>query len=86
MPNPTTSNALATLTWTNLAAQSAEQISLAAVPIVAVIALNAGPGEIGALSTAQTLPFLLLSIPMGVLAARHSNGEGRWCPSPVRSA
>ena len=72
MPNPTTPNALATLTWTNLAAQSAEQISLAAVPIVAVIALNAGPGEIGALSTAQTLPFLLLSIPAGMLADRWS--------------
>ena len=72
MPNTTTPKALATLTWTNLAAQSAEQISLAAVPIVAVIALNAGPGEIGALSTAQTLPFLLLSIPAGMLADRWS--------------
>ncbi len=72
MPNTTTPNALATLTWTNLAAQSAEQISLAAVPIVAVIAFNAGPGEIGALSTAQTLPFLLLSIPAGMLADRWS--------------
>jgi predicted MFS family arabinose efflux permease len=72
MSNITTPKALATLTWTNLAAQSAEQISLAAVPIVAVIALNAGPGEIGALSTAQTLPFLLLSIPAGMLADRWS--------------
>jgi predicted MFS family arabinose efflux permease len=72
MPNTTTPNALATLTWTNLAAQSAEQISLAAVPIIAVMALNAGPGEIGALSTAQTLPFLLLSIPAGMLADRWS--------------
>jgi predicted MFS family arabinose efflux permease len=69
---PPAPNALATLTWTNLAAQSAEQVSLAAVPIVAVIALNAGPGEIGALSTAQTLPFLLLSIPAGMLADRWS--------------
>ena len=71
----TTPNALATLTWSNLAAQSAEQISLAAVPIVAVIALNAGPGEIGALSTAQTLPFLLLSIPAGMLADRWSRAR-----------
>ena len=62
MTTPTTPNALRTLTWTNLAAQSAEQISLAAVPIVAVLALNAGPGEIGLLNTAQTLPFLLLCI------------------------
>ena len=70
--HPHAPHALATLTWTNLAAQSAEQISLAAVPIVAVMALNAGPGEIGALSTAQTLPFLLLSIPAGMLADRWS--------------
>ena len=60
------------LAGANLAAQSAEQISLAAAPIVAVLALGAGPGEIGALATAQTLPFLLLSIPAGLLADRWS--------------
>ena len=60
------------LAGANLAAQSAEQISLAAVPLIAVLALNAGPGEIGALATAQTLPFLLLSIPIGLLADRVS--------------
>ena len=60
------------LSGANLAAQSAEQISLAAVPIVAVLALHAGPGEIGALAAAQSLPFLLLSIPLGLLADRGS--------------
>ncbi|HSI55452.1 MAG: MFS transporter [Ramlibacter sp.] len=60
------------LAWSNLAAQSAEQLSLAAVPIVAVLALGAGPGEIGTLAAVQTLPFLLLSIPLGVLADRMS--------------
>ncbi len=60
------------LAGANLAAQSAEQISLAAVPIVAVLTLSAGPGEIGLLATAQTLPFLLLSIPAGLLADRWS--------------
>ena len=64
--------AFSRLAWANLAAQSAEQISLAAVPMVAVLALGAGPGEIGALATAQTLPFLLLSIPVGLLADRVS--------------
>jgi predicted MFS family arabinose efflux permease len=72
---PSSNRALATLSWCNLAAQSAEQISLAAVPIVAVMLLNAGPAEIGLLSTAQTLPFLLLSIPMGVLADRWSRSR-----------
>jgi hypothetical protein len=60
------------LAWANLAAQSAEQLSLAAVPIVAVLALGAGAGEIGALGVAQTLPYLLLSIPFGLLADRTS--------------
>jgi predicted MFS family arabinose efflux permease len=60
------------LAWSNLAAQSAEQIALAAAPIVAVITLGAGAGETGLLQTAQTLPFLILSIPAGVLADRTS--------------
>lgn len=60
------------LAGANLAAQSAEQISLAAVPIVAVLMLGAGPTEIGLLATAQSLPFLLLSIPLGLLADRRS--------------
>ena len=60
------------LAWSNLMAQSAEQISLAAVPLVAVLALGAGPAETGLLAAAQTLPFLLLSLPAGLLADRHS--------------
>jgi len=70
--SPQPSPALATLSWSNLAAQAAEQISLAALPIAAVLLLGAGPGEVGLLATAQTLPFLLLSIPLGVLADRGS--------------
>jgi predicted MFS family arabinose efflux permease len=60
------------LASSNLAAQSAEQISLAAVPIIAVLVMHAGPGEIGLLATVQTLPFLLLSVPLGLLADRVS--------------
>lgn len=60
------------LAGSNLAAQSAEQLSLAAVPLVAVLALGAGPGEIGTLAALQSLPFLLLSIPLGVVADRMS--------------
>jgi len=64
------SSAFKRLAWSNLAAQSAEQIGLAATPIVAVIALGAGTGEIGILQTAATLPFVLFAIPAGVLADR----------------
>jgi len=60
------------LAWSNLAAQSAEQVGLAAAPIVAVLALGAGAGATGWLQTAQTLPFLLLAIPAGLLADRTS--------------
>jgi predicted MFS family arabinose efflux permease len=61
-----------TLAGANLAAQSAEQVSLAAAPIVAVLMLGAGPGQIGLLNTAQSLPFLLMSIPLGLLSDRGS--------------
>jgi len=60
------------LAWSNLAAQSAEQVSLAAAPIIAVLALGAGAGETGVLQAAQTLPLLVLAIPAGVLADRAS--------------
>ena len=69
---PSTFNRLA---WSNLAAQSAEQIALAAAPIVAVLMLGVGEGETGVLQTALTLPFVLFAIPAGLLADRISR---RW--------
>jgi len=53
-------SAFTRLAWSNLAAQSAEQIALAAAPMVAVLALGAGEGATGLLQTAKTLPFLLM--------------------------
>ncbi|MBC7469804.1 MAG: MFS transporter, partial [Ramlibacter sp.] len=72
MPSTPLPRSFTALAGSNLAAQSAEQLSLAAVPLVAVLALGAGPGEIGTLAAVQTLPFLLLSIPLGLLADRVS--------------
>jgi predicted MFS family arabinose efflux permease len=66
---PATFNRLA---WSNLAAQSAEQIALAAAPIVAVLMLGVGEGETGLLQTALTLPFVLVAVPAGLLADRIS--------------
>src|ERR1700736_4445536 len=68
-------SAFTRLAWSNLAAQSAEQIGLAAAPILAVLTLGAGAGATGVLQTAQTLPFLLMSIPAGVLADRWSRAR-----------
>ncbi len=62
--------AFAKLGWSNLSAQLSEQIALAAAPLVAVLLLGAGAAETGLLQTAQTLPFLLLALPAGVLADR----------------
>jgi predicted MFS family arabinose efflux permease len=69
---PPTFNRLA---WSNLAAQSAEQVALAAAPIVAVLSLGVGEGQTGLLQTALTLPFILFAIPAGLLADRISR---RW--------
>jgi predicted MFS family arabinose efflux permease len=66
---PRTFNRLA---WSNLSAQSAEQIALAAAPIVAVLTLGVGEGETGLLQTALTLPFVLFAIPAGLLTDRMS--------------
>src|SRR5580698_9230725 len=66
---PKTFNRLA---WSNLVAQSAEQVALAAAPIVAVLVLGAGEGETGLLQTALTLPFVLFAIPAGLMADRMS--------------
>src|SRR6202051_4892449 len=66
---PPTFNRLA---WSNLLAQSAAQIALAAAPIVAVLLLGVGEGQTGLLQTALTLPFILFAIPAGLLADRIS--------------
>jgi predicted MFS family arabinose efflux permease len=60
------------LAWSNLAAQSAEQIALAASPIIAVLAFGADEGRAGLLQVAQTLPFVLFAIPIGLIADRTS--------------
>jgi predicted MFS family arabinose efflux permease len=74
------------LAWSNLAAQSAEQIGLAAAPIVAVLVLNAREGETGLLQTAQTLPFLLFAFLFGVLADRTSRRRLMAVAEAVRAA
>lgn len=60
------------ISWSNLLAQFSEQVALAAAPLAAVLLLNAGPSETAWLQTSQTLPFLLLSIPIGLIVDRLS--------------
>jgi hypothetical protein len=64
--------AFARLAWANLAAQSAEQLSLAAVPLVAVLMLGSGPGEIGLAGGGADVAFPAVVHSAGVLADRTS--------------
>ncbi|MCC7048150.1 MAG: MFS transporter [Alphaproteobacteria bacterium] len=45
------------------------------MPLVAVMSLGAGAGETGLLAAMQSLPFLLLSLPAGLLADRFSRAR-----------
>jgi predicted MFS family arabinose efflux permease len=69
-----------------LAAQLAEQIALAAGPLIAVLTLGAGEGATGILQTAQTLPFLLFSIPAGIWADRMPRALLMWRAELLRVA
>src|SRR5262245_52291394 len=63
------------LAWSNLAAQSAEQVALSAAAIVAVLMLGASEGQAGLLQVALTLPYLMCAIPAGILADRMSRAH-----------
>lgn len=58
------------LAASNLAAHASEQVSLVAVPMVAVTLLGAGGGATGAMQMLNTLPYLLFAIPFGLLMDR----------------
>ncbi|WP_341898859.1 MFS transporter [Ferrovibrio terrae] len=58
------------LSLANLAANGAEQLAMAAIPLMAALALGATAETMGALSAAQTLPYLLLSLVAGIWADR----------------
>lgn len=60
------------ISWASVLTQSAEQIALAATPLAAVLLLNAGAAETAMLQVAQTLPFLIFAIPLGLIVDRHS--------------
>lgn len=83
---PALPTAFRRLAASNLAAQFSEQMALAAAPLVAVLALGATAAQTGYLQTAQTLPFLLLSLPAGVLADRMSRRALMTAAECVRAA
>jgi predicted MFS family arabinose efflux permease len=60
------------IAWSSVATQMAEQIALVAVPLAAVLMLGARATETALLQVAQTLPFLILALPFGLLIDRTS--------------
>ncbi|MDP3418797.1 MFS transporter, partial [Falsiroseomonas sp.] len=58
------------LTLAFAALHGADQLALAALPLVAALWLGAGPGLTGALVAAQGAAWLLVALPAGVLADR----------------
>lgn len=51
------------------------QVSLVALPLVAVLVLHVGPLELGVLAALETLPYLVLALPAGVFVDR---ADRRW--------
>lgn len=74
------------LAWSNLSAQFSEQVALAAAPLAAVLLLGATAADTGFLQAAQTLPFLLFSLPAGVLADRMSRRSLMVASEMLRAA
>ncbi len=58
------------LWFANLAAHGGDQLSLAALPLMAALLMQASPQQMGLLGAAQTLPYLLLSLFAGLWADR----------------
>lgn len=73
------------LVGSNLLAQAAEQIGLAMAPLLAVFLFNASTSQTAVLQAVQTLPFLLLAIPAGLLADRSSRKTVLACAEALRA-
>jgi MFS family permease len=57
--------------WTaETISQAGTQVSLLAIPVVAVLLLNASPFEVALLGTIEMLPFILFTLPAGVWVDR----------------
>jgi predicted MFS family arabinose efflux permease len=65
--------------------QLGTNIGYVAVPLIAVSALNAGPGQVGALATLSTAAFLLIGLPVGAWLDRMRHRRGLIAADLVRS-
>lgn len=70
MDHSLTQTVVSRLSHASLAAQFSEQMTIAVIPIAAVVAFGATAQQTAALQAVNTLPFLLLSLPAGLFADR----------------
>jgi hypothetical protein len=63
-----------------------DQVSLLALPLVAVLTLHAGPAEMGYLVAAELVPSLLFSLHAGVWADRRGDRRGLMIATDVGRA
>jgi MFS family permease len=66
--------------------QLGTSVSYVAVPLVAVITLNASPGQVGVLATLSTVAFLLIGLPAGAWVDRMSHRRLLIAADLTRSA
>ncbi|HEV8489740.1 MAG TPA: MFS transporter [Candidatus Limnocylindrales bacterium] len=67
---PTGNGPFVRLWFGQTVSQIGSQVSLIAIPLLAVLSLGATPVEMGVLTAAETAPYLLVSLPAGVVADR----------------
>jgi predicted MFS family arabinose efflux permease len=73
--------------WTSAAlAHGADQIAFAAIPLAAVLLLGADAADMGGLNMLQTLPWLLLALPVGVLVDRLDRARLMAASEATRAA
>lgn len=72
MPTPTPLRRLAAAA---LGLHAADQLAMAALPLTAVLSLDAGPGLVGTLLAAQAAAWLAFSLPAGLLVDRFARAR-----------
>lgn len=73
--------------WMSAAlAHGADQIAFAAIPLCAVLLLGADAADMGGLNMVQTLPWLLLALPVGVLVDRLDRARLMAASEATRAA
>ncbi|QDY77287.1 MFS transporter [Streptomyces qinzhouensis] len=64
--------------------QLATNVNILAIPLIAVLALDAGPGQVGLLATLGTISFLLIGLPAGAWLDRLDHRRVMICAETVR--